>query len=71
MRNLKKFLALMLATLMIAGSVVITTGAAKTGADYTDAAHHLAAIGIMTELVRKSKKSSICIPNTVTPAKGP
>ncbi|PWM56588.1 MAG: hypothetical protein DBX93_04985 [Oscillospiraceae bacterium] len=47
MRNLKKFLALMLATLMIAGSVVITTGAAKTGADYTDAAHHLAAIGIM------------------------
>ena len=47
MRNLKKFLALLLATLMIAGSVVITTGAAKSGADYTDAAHHLAAIGIM------------------------
>ena len=47
MRNLRKFLALMLATLMIAGSVVITTGAAKRGADYTDAAHHLAAIGIM------------------------
>ena len=47
MRNLRKFLALMLATLMLAGSVVITTGAAKRGADYTDAAHHLAAIGIM------------------------
>ena len=47
MRNLRKFLALMLATLMLAGSVVITTGAAKRGTDYTDAAHHLAAIGIM------------------------
>lgn len=47
MRNLRKFLALVLATLMLAGSVVVTTGAAKSGADYTDAAHHLAALGIL------------------------
>lgn len=47
MRNLRKFLALLLATLMVAGATVVTTGAAKTGADYTDAAHHLAALGIM------------------------
>ena len=31
----------------------------------------MAAMGIMTELVRKSKKSKNCIPNTVTPASGP
>ena len=31
----------------------------------------MAAIGIMTELVKKSKKSKNCIPNTVTPASGP
>lgn len=47
MRNLKKFLALALAVLMVAGAAVLTTGAAKAGADYTDAAHHLAALGIM------------------------
>lgn len=47
MRNLKKFLALALAVLMVAGAAVLTTGAAKAGADYTDAAHHLVALGIM------------------------
>lgn len=31
----------------------------------------MAAIGIMTEFVRKSKKSRNCIPMTVTPASGP
>ena len=31
----------------------------------------IAAIGIMTELVRKSKKSRNCMPSTVTPASGP
>ena len=31
----------------------------------------IAAIGIMTELVRKSKKSRNCMPMTVTPASGP
>ena len=31
----------------------------------------MAAMGIITELVRKSKKSRNCIPNTVTLARGP
>ena len=31
----------------------------------------MAAMGIMTELMKKSKKSRNCIPNTVTPASGP
>ena len=31
----------------------------------------MAAIGIITELVRKSKKSRNCMPSTVTPASGP
>ena len=31
----------------------------------------IAAIGIITEFVRKSKKSRNCIPITVTPASGP
>lgn len=47
MRNLRKFLALVLATLMLAGATVVTTGAAERTADYTDAAHHLAALGIL------------------------
>ncbi len=40
MRNLKKFLALMLATLMIAGSVVITTGLYRRGASSGGNRHH-------------------------------
>ena len=31
----------------------------------------MAAMGIMTELVRKSKKSKNCIPRIVTPESGP
>jgi len=31
----------------------------------------MAAMGIITELVRKSKKSRNCIPNMVTLARGP
>ncbi len=46
MRNLKKFLALVLATLMLVGATVITTGAATEG-DYSDAAQRLAAINIL------------------------
>lgn len=47
MRNSKRFLSLVLAVLMTFSMMVLTTGAAKDTADYTDAAHHLAAIGIM------------------------
>ena len=46
MRNLKKFLALVLAMLMLVGATVITTGAADEG-DYSDAAQRLAAINIL------------------------
>ena len=35
MRNFKKFLALVMATLMILSAAVITTGAADSKADYT------------------------------------
>lgn len=47
MRNLKKFLALVLAMLMVLSMAVITTGAASSDADYTDAANHLAALKIL------------------------
>ena len=47
MRNFKKFLSLVMATLMILSVAVITTGAADTTADYTDAAQHLVALKIM------------------------
>ena len=47
MRNFKRFLSLMLASLMIFSMFVISGGAKETEADYTDAAHHLAAIGIL------------------------
>ena len=47
MRNLKKFLALVLAMLMVLSTAVITTGAASSDADYTDAANHLAALKIL------------------------
>jgi len=46
MRNMKKFLALVLAMLMITSMAVMTTSAADE-ADYTDAAQHLAALKIM------------------------
>ena len=47
MRNLKKFLALVLAMLMVFSMAVITTGAADDDADYTNAANHLAALKIL------------------------
>lgn len=47
MRNFKKFLALMMAVLMVVGMSVIPMGAANTAADYTEAAQQLSAIGIM------------------------
>ena len=46
MRNMKKFLALVLAMLMVCSMAVMTTSAADE-ADYTDAAQHLAALKIM------------------------
>ncbi|MBQ5390334.1 MAG: S-layer homology domain-containing protein, partial [Clostridia bacterium] len=46
MRNMKKFLALVLATLMVFSMAVISTSAADE-ADYTEAAHHLAALGVL------------------------
>ncbi|MBR5538695.1 MAG: S-layer homology domain-containing protein, partial [Clostridia bacterium] len=46
MRNFKRFLSLVLAVLCVIGSSVITVGA-EEGADYTEAANNLAAIGIL------------------------
>lgn len=48
MRNLKKFLALVMAMLMVFGMAVITTGAADDAdSEYLGAAQHLAALSIM------------------------
>ena len=48
MRNFKRFLSLILAVLMVFSMLVITGGAKESeAADYSDAAHHLAAIGIL------------------------
>lgn len=46
MRNLKKFLALVLATMMLLSVAVFSANAADE-ADYTDAANHLAALQVM------------------------
>ncbi|MBR5011718.1 MAG: S-layer homology domain-containing protein, partial [Clostridia bacterium] len=46
MRNFKRFLSLMMAVLMVFSMLVFNVGAADN-TDYTDAAHNLAAIGIM------------------------
>ncbi len=48
MRNLKKFLALVMAMLMVFGMAVITTGAADDAdSEYLSAVQHLAALSIM------------------------
>ena len=49
MRNFKRFLSFMLAAMMVLSMLVLSTSAkdAKNANDYTDAAHHLAAIGIL------------------------
>ena len=47
MRNFKRFLSLLLAGLMVFGMLAISTGAKEVEADYSDAAKHLAAIGIL------------------------
>ena len=47
MRNLKKFLALVLATMMLLSVAVISTSAAKKDYDYSDAAERLAALQVM------------------------
>lgn len=61
MRNLKKFLALVLASLMVFSAAVITTGAADD-ADYTDAAQHLAALKIL----KGDEKGNLNLGNGVT-----
>ena len=61
MRNFKKFLALVMATLMILSAAVITTGAAEK-ADYTDAAQHLVALKIM----KGDEKGNLMLDNGVT-----
>ncbi|MBQ4599289.1 MAG: S-layer homology domain-containing protein [Clostridia bacterium] len=62
MRNLKKFLALVLAMLMVFSMAVISTGAATKDADYTDAAHHLAALKIL----KGDEKGNLNLDNGVT-----
>ncbi|MBQ4150733.1 MAG: hypothetical protein IJC81_02890, partial [Clostridia bacterium] len=47
MRNLKKFLALVLAMMMMLSVAVISTSAADDDADYTEAAQRLAALQVM------------------------
>ena len=62
MRNFKKFLALVMATLMILSAAVITTGAADAKADYTEAAQHLVAIKVM----KGDDKGNLMLDNGVT-----
>ena len=62
MRNLKKFLALVLAMLMVLSMAVITTGAASDDADYSDAANHLAALKIL----KGDEKGNLNLDNGVT-----
>lgn len=62
MRNFKKFLALVMATLMILSAAVITTGAADSKADYTEAAQHLVALKIM----KGDEKGNLMLENGVT-----
>ncbi len=61
MRNLKKFLALVLASLMILSVAVISTGAAEKG-DYTEAAQHLASLQVM----KGNEKGDLMLENGVT-----
>ncbi|MBR5538765.1 MAG: hypothetical protein IKU61_02580, partial [Clostridia bacterium] len=46
MRNFKRFLALVLAMLMLSSMMIFSTGAAEVG-DYTEAAKRLSAVGIL------------------------
>ncbi len=61
MRNLKKFLALVLATMMLLSVAVISTSAADE-ADYTDAAQHLAALQVM----KGNENGDLMLDNGVT-----
>ncbi len=61
MRNLKKFLALVLATMMLLSVAVISTSAADK-ADYTDAANHLAALQVM----KGDENGNLMLENGVT-----
>lgn len=62
MRNFKKFLALVMATLMILSAAVITTGAAADKGDYSKAAQHLVALKIM----KGDEKGNLMLENGVT-----
>ena len=61
MRNLKKFLALVLATMMLLSVAVISTSAAEKG-DYLDAAQHLAALQVM----KGNENGDLMLENGVT-----
>lgn len=61
MRNLKKFLALVLATMMLLSVAVISTSAADD-ADYTEAANRLAALQVM----KGNEKGELMLENGVT-----
>jgi len=61
MRNLKKFLALVLATLMLLSVAVISTSAADK-ADYTEAANQLAALQVM----KGNENGDLMLENGVT-----
>ncbi len=61
MRNLKKFLALVLATMMLLSVAVISTSAADD-ADYTEAANRLAALQVM----KGNEKGDLMLENGVT-----
>ncbi|MBQ8837428.1 MAG: hypothetical protein IJ002_08000 [Clostridia bacterium] len=62
MRNLKKFLALVLATMMLLSVAVISTSAASTDADYTEAAQRLAALQVM----KGNENGDLMLDNGVT-----
>ena len=62
MRNLKKFLALVLAMLMMLSVAVISTGAASDDADYTEAAQRLAALQVM----KGNENGDLMLDNGVT-----
>ncbi len=47
MRNFKRFLALALSIVILCGMVTMSANAATTAGDYTEAANHLAAVGIL------------------------
>ncbi len=62
MRNLKKFLALVLATMMLLSVAVISTNAAETNSDYVEAAQRLASLQVM----KGNENGDLMLENGVT-----